>query len=44
MNINQVSRDSTISATLPNISITMNRIYPFKRKNGGSRKMYEKYR
>lgn len=32
MNINQVSRDSTVSATLPNISITMNRIYPFKRK------------
>ena len=32
MNINQVSRDSTISATLPNISFTMNRIYPFKRK------------
>ena len=26
MNINQVSRDSTVSATLPNVSITMNRI------------------
>lgn len=43
MNINQVSRDSTISATLPNISITMNRIYPFKRKiMVGNERWYEK--
>lgn len=43
MNINQVSRDSTISATLPNISFTMNRIYPFKRKKMvGSERWYEK--
>ncbi len=43
MNINQVSRDSTISATLPNLSITMNRIYPFKRKNiVGAERWYEK--
>jgi len=43
MNINQVSRDSTISATLPNISITMNRIYPFKRKKMvGAERWYEK--
>lgn len=43
MNINQVSRDSTISATLPNLSITMSRIYPFKRKNlVGSERWYEK--
>jgi len=43
MNINQVSRDSTVSATLPNISITMNRIYPFKRKKAvGAERWYEK--
>lgn len=43
MNINQVSRDSTIAATLPNISLTMNRIYPFKRKERvGEEKWYEK--
>lgn len=43
MNINQVSKDSTISATLPNLSITMSRIYPLKRKNAvGAEKWYEK--
>lgn len=43
MNINQVSRDSTIAATLPNISLTMNRIYPLKRKNVvGDERWYEK--
>ncbi len=43
MNINQVSRDSTIAATLPNISLTMSRIYPFKRKNAvGDERWYEK--
>lgn len=43
MNINQVSRDSTIAATLPNISLTMNRIYPFKRKEMvGNERWYEK--
>ncbi|MDD3787136.1 MAG: putative LPS assembly protein LptD [Petrimonas sp.] len=43
MNINQVSRDSTISATLPNISINMSRIYPLKRKNAiGDERWYEK--
>ena len=43
MNINQVSRDSTITATLPNISLTMNRIYPFKRKEMvGEERWYEK--
>lgn len=43
MNINQVSRDSTIAATLPNISLTMNRIYPFKRKEMvGDERWYEK--
>lgn len=43
MNINQVSRDSTISATLPNVSVTMNRIYPFKKKKSvGDEKWFEK--
>ena len=41
--VNQVSRDSTISATLPNISANMSRIYPFKRKNAiGDERWYEK--
>ena len=43
MSINQVSRDSTIAATLPNISANMSRIYPFKRKNlVGDERWYEK--
>lgn len=43
MSINQVSRDSTIAATLPNLSINMSRINPFKRKNAvGSERWYEK--
>ena len=43
VNINQVSRDSTVSATLPNLSVNMSRIYPFKRKNAvGDPKWYEK--
>lgn len=43
MSFNQVSRDSTIAATLPNLSANMSRIYPFKRKNVvGSERWYEK--
>lgn len=43
MNVNQRSRDSSISVTLPDVSITMSRIYPFKRKHAvGSEKWYEK--
>lgn len=43
VNINQVSRDSTISATLPNLSVNMSRIYPFKRKKMvGDERWYEK--
>ena len=43
MNINQRSEDKTISATFPNIAISMSRIYPFKRKEVvGSEKWYEK--
>lgn len=41
--INQRSQDSTISLTLPNVTITMSSIYPFKRKASvGSEKWYEK--
>ena len=32
-NIDQRSRDSTISVTLPNLSLSLSTIYPFKRKN-----------
>ena len=43
MLINQRTKDSTISLTLPNISISMSRIYPFKRKNAiGKERWYEK--
>lgn len=43
MLINQRSQDSTLSLTLPNISISMSRIYPFKRKNAvGKEHWYEK--
>ena len=43
MNVNQVSSTSTISMTLPNISISMNRISPFKRKKlVGAERWYEK--
>ncbi|MDR2816590.1 MAG: LPS-assembly protein LptD [Proteiniphilum sp.] len=43
MSINQVSRDSTVAATLPNLSINMSRIYPLKRKNAvGNERWYEK--
>lgn len=43
MNINQSSRDSSISVTLPDLSATLSRIYPFKRKNGvGKERWYEK--
>lgn len=43
VNIAQRSSDSTISLTLPNISVTMSRIYPFKRKVAvGRERWYEK--
>jgi lipopolysaccharide assembly outer membrane protein LptD (OstA) len=40
----QNSRDSTISVTAPNLTVTMNRIFPFKRKNriGSKEAWYEK--
>lgn len=43
VNVNQVSQDSTISATLPNVSVSMNSIRPFQRKNAvGEERWYEK--
>ncbi|MDD3494599.1 MAG: putative LPS assembly protein LptD, partial [Dysgonamonadaceae bacterium] len=43
ININQISRDSIISVTLPNLSINMSRVYPFKRKKAvGAERWYEK--
>ncbi len=42
-NVNQVTRDTTVALTLPNVSITMSRIYPLKRKNAiGKERWYEK--
>lgn len=43
LNIDQRSRDSTISVTLPNLSLSLATIYPFKRKNAvGKERWYEK--
>jgi len=40
---NQSTKDSIISLTLPNLTLSMTRIYPFKRKNEiGKEKWYEK--
>ena len=41
---NQNSRDSSYSFTLPNITFSVNRFYPFKRKNRvGKERFYEKF-
>ena len=43
MNINQRSQDSTVSVTLPDMTLTMARIYPLKRKSAiGKDRWYEK--
>ena len=43
MTVNQVSRDSTITATLPNVSASMNRIHPFRRRNAvGAQRWFER--
>ena len=43
MNINQRSQDSTVNVTLPDMTFTMSRIYPLKRKNAiGKDRWYEK--
>ena len=42
-NITQNTRDSSINMTLPDVNISLNRIYPFKRKKSvGDEKWYEK--
>ncbi|MDR1763753.1 MAG: LPS-assembly protein LptD [Dysgonamonadaceae bacterium] len=43
MSLNQVSRDTTLSVTLPNISIAYRQFYPFRRKEQvGDERWYEK--
>ena len=43
MNINQRSKDSTVSVSLPDLTLNLSRIYPFKRKNAiGKERWYEK--
>ena len=43
MSAAQISRDSTIALTLPNLTVSMSRIYPFKRKEAvGKERWYEK--
>jgi LptD protein len=45
LTINQSSKDSTLSVSLPGLSLNMSTIYPFKRKNGaGEERWYEKIR
>ena len=42
-NLSQNVRDSSISVTLPNLTVSMNRFYPFKRKKmAGKERWYEK--
>lgn len=42
-NISQNMRDSTIALTLPSLSLSLSRIYPFKRKHAaGKERWYEK--
>ena len=42
-NITQNTRDSSLSMTLPYVNISLNRIYPFKRKkSAGDERWYEK--
>ena len=43
MNMSQNMRDSTISLSLPSLSLSLQRVYPFKKKKvAGSEKWYEK--
>ena len=42
-NITQNTRDSSLSMTLPDVNISLNRIYPFKcKKSAGDERWYEK--
>ena len=43
MNLNQNMRDSTIAMTMPDLNISIARVYPFRRKKmAGNEKWYEK--
>jgi hypothetical protein len=43
MNVNTRSKDSSLYVSLPNLTLTLSRIYPFKRKNAvGKERWYEK--
>lgn len=43
VSVSQITRDSTISMTLPQMNIAMSRVYPFKRKETlGTERWYEK--
>jgi hypothetical protein len=43
--INQIKRDTTLSVTLPNLTITMREVYPFQRKERvGAPRWYENIR
>ncbi|MDR2389226.1 MAG: LPS-assembly protein LptD [Tannerellaceae bacterium] len=43
LSVNQVGRDTMLSVTLPDVTISMSRIFPFKRKQAiGSERWYEK--
>ena len=43
MSVNQTTRDSSIAVTLPSMTVTMTRIFPFKRKRPvGKERWYEK--
>lgn len=43
MSINQTTRDFSIAVTLPSMTVTMSRIFPFKRKHPvGKERWYEK--
>lgn len=45
LTVNQSSKDSTLSVSLPGLSLNMTTIYPFKRKNPvGDERWYEKIR
>ena len=41
-NIAQTMRDSSIAVTLPDLNITLSRLFPFKRKKAGAERWYEK--
>ena len=41
-NITQNTRDSSLSMTLPDLNVSLNRIYPFKRKTSSGDHWYEK--